>query len=179
MSDAGKLIQRYSGSCSRNDCFVLALARQEQCVLLAGDHGLRNAAEMESTPVRGTIWVIERFVRRRIITRQRALSAYLRHAGKGPAPAMEYSLQAIERSLMDSEVKIGLANSVIPLLMPETNPTMCRRECLGALRFAFPVFRSKILRAVRIENFAVRVNRRDLSVSHSSAPLFARLSGFG
>lgn len=55
MVDAERLIQRYGGPCSRNDCFVLALARQEQCVLLTGDQGLRNAAKAEATPVKGTI----------------------------------------------------------------------------------------------------------------------------
>ena len=76
MSDTEELIRRYGESCSRNDCFVLALARQEQCVLLTGDQDLRNAAEAESTPVRGTIWVIEHLIKHRIITKQRALSAY-------------------------------------------------------------------------------------------------------
>lgn len=83
MADAGELMQRYGGSCSRNDCFVLALARQEQCVLLTGDHGLRNAAEMESTPVRGTIWVIEHLIKHRMITKQRALSVYQAMQGRG------------------------------------------------------------------------------------------------
>ena len=76
MSDAGRLIQRYGDSCSRNDCFVLALARQEQCVLLTGDQGLRNAAETEATLTKGTIWVIEHLLKHRIITKQQALSAY-------------------------------------------------------------------------------------------------------
>ena len=83
MSDAGRLIQRYGESCSRNDCFVLALARQEQCVLLTGDHYLRKAAEAESTPAKGTIWVIEHLVEHRIITRQRACSAYQAMQEKG------------------------------------------------------------------------------------------------
>ncbi len=38
-----ELTQRYTNS-SRNDCFALALARQEKCLLLTGDKALRNAA---------------------------------------------------------------------------------------------------------------------------------------
>lgn len=83
MSDAHRLIRRYGKSCSRNDCFVLALAKQEQCVLLTGDYGLRNAAETESTPVRGTIWVIEHLIKHRMIAKQHALSVYQAMQGRG------------------------------------------------------------------------------------------------
>lgn len=76
MSDANRLVRRYGKSCSRNDCFVLALARQEQCVLLTGDQDLRNAAKAETTPVKGTIWVIEHLIKHKIISTQRAFSAY-------------------------------------------------------------------------------------------------------
>ena len=83
MFDAGKLIRRYGESCSRNDCFVLALARQEKCVLLTGDQNLRNAAEAEATPVKGTIWVIECLFKNQVIAKQDAFSAYQAMREKG------------------------------------------------------------------------------------------------
>ena len=39
---------------SSNDCFALALAKQEQCPLLTGDMALRKAAEKEAAIVKGT-----------------------------------------------------------------------------------------------------------------------------
>lgn len=58
MSDAANLIARYSRA-SRNDCFALALARQENCPLLTGDRELVRAAENENVPASGTIWLVE------------------------------------------------------------------------------------------------------------------------
>lgn len=58
MSYAVELIPRYT-SASRNDCFALALAAQEQCTLLTGDKALRNAAEAELVMVRGTFWLVD------------------------------------------------------------------------------------------------------------------------
>lgn len=53
---------------SRNDCFALALAKQESCPLLSGDQALRKAAEQEAVVVRGTIWLVEQLIHHRIIT---------------------------------------------------------------------------------------------------------------
>jgi predicted nucleic acid-binding protein len=77
MSYAMELIPRYTKA-SRNDCFALALAAQEQCTLLTGDRALRNAAETESVMVRGTLWLVELMVRQRLITIEQAREAYQR-----------------------------------------------------------------------------------------------------
>lgn len=61
---------------SRNDCFALALARQEQCPLLSGDRALRTLASQEAVVVMGTIWLVEQMVQQKIITIQVAKDAY-------------------------------------------------------------------------------------------------------
>ncbi len=53
-----QLLQKYPKP-SRNDCFALALAVQENCPLLTGDKDLRDAAEQENAEVKGTVWLIE------------------------------------------------------------------------------------------------------------------------
>lgn len=72
---AGELITRY-GQPSRNDCFALALANQENCPLLTGDQDLVKAAESERVPVNGTIWLVEQMVHEAIITVEEAQDAY-------------------------------------------------------------------------------------------------------
>ena len=67
LMDTAGLIRRYA-ELSRNDCFALALARQEQCLLLTGDQALRKAAEMEQVKTNGTIWGVEQIVMHQIIT---------------------------------------------------------------------------------------------------------------
>ncbi len=57
MTHAGELISRHR-RVSRNDCFALALAHQEECPLLTGDKALRIAADSESIPVKGTLWLV-------------------------------------------------------------------------------------------------------------------------
>lgn len=61
---------------SRNDCFALALARQEQCPLLSGDRALRTLASQEAVVVMGTIWLVEQMVQQKIISIQVAQDAY-------------------------------------------------------------------------------------------------------
>ncbi len=75
MMDAFALIQQYGGP-SRNDCFALALARQEQCPLLTGDKALRKAAESESVMVKGTLWVVEQMVQQNLLDKIEAHRAY-------------------------------------------------------------------------------------------------------
>ena len=77
MYDAAELIKRY-GELSRNDCFSLALARQEQCPLLTGDQALRKAAEMEWVKTNGTIWAVNQLVKHQIIDKPEAKAAYIR-----------------------------------------------------------------------------------------------------
>lgn len=82
MIDAYNLTQKYC-SPSRNDCFALALARQEQCPLLTGDKRLRNAAEQEDVPVKGTLWVVEQMVIHKIINKDQGSQAYDRMKDSG------------------------------------------------------------------------------------------------
>lgn len=74
---AVELVGRVRGP-SRNDCFALALARQENCPLLSGDEALRKAALLEAVEVKGTLWVVEELVRSEVITVEQAHEAYLR-----------------------------------------------------------------------------------------------------
>lgn len=97
MLDAERLIKQYGKSCSRNDCFVLALAGQEKCSLLTGDEKLRAAADGETTPVKGTIWVIECLVEHKIITKQRAFSAYQFMKKKGRRLPWEMAYERLEK----------------------------------------------------------------------------------
>lgn len=68
---------------SRNDCFALALAKQEACPLLTGDSALRELAENNSVIVMGTIWVVEILVRQGIIDIEAARGAYTRMRSNG------------------------------------------------------------------------------------------------
>lgn len=72
---AFELTQRY-GNPSRNDCFALALAKQEQCPLLTGDMALRKAAQKEAVVVNGTLWVVEQLVIHAVIDLGAAKGAY-------------------------------------------------------------------------------------------------------
>lgn len=72
-----ELSSRVSGP-SRNDCFALASARQENCPLLSGDRDLRRTAENEDIEVHGTIWLVEQMIINQIITVPRARRAYKR-----------------------------------------------------------------------------------------------------
>ena len=82
MLDAADLIRRYSGL-SRNDCFTLALARQERCPLLTGDKDLREAAEREAVIAKGTVWLVEQMVTHQIIDKLQAKAAYDRMKANG------------------------------------------------------------------------------------------------
>lgn len=73
---AHALIERVSGP-SRNDCFALALAKQESCPLLTGDKALREVAVQENVEVMGTIWLVEQMVMEQIISVEQAENAYL------------------------------------------------------------------------------------------------------
>ncbi|MDH0316066.1 MULTISPECIES: PIN domain-containing protein [Aeromonas] len=68
---------------SRNDCFALALAKQEACPLLTGDSALRELAENNSVIVMGTLWAVEMLVRQRIINIETAKEAYTRMRSNG------------------------------------------------------------------------------------------------
>lgn len=60
----------------RNDLFALALARQENCLLLTGDALMRVLAEAEGREVHGTLWLVGELVRAGRIRAARARQAY-------------------------------------------------------------------------------------------------------
>ncbi|HHF3239455.1 TPA: PIN domain-containing protein [Vibrio alginolyticus] len=68
---------------SRNDCFALALAKQEQCPLLTGDMALRVAAEKEAAIVKGTIWLVIQLVVHQQINTEQARDAYRKMKANG------------------------------------------------------------------------------------------------
>jgi predicted nucleic acid-binding protein len=61
---AERLIEKYrSLGASINDLLALALAWQEKCSLLTGDHRLRTVGQTEGVDVHGTLWLIEQMLR--------------------------------------------------------------------------------------------------------------------
>ena len=99
MAYAMELIPRYTNA-SRNDCFALALATQEECTLLTGDKALRQAAETESVLVRGTLWLVELMVRQQLISVGQAHEAYQRMKESGrrlPWKVAEAMLAELEK----------------------------------------------------------------------------------
>lgn len=82
MQQVFQLTQTYSQP-SRNDCFALALAKQESCPLVTGDRNLRRAAEAEQVEVYGTLWLVERLVENGIINKTQAHAAYERMEERG------------------------------------------------------------------------------------------------
>ncbi|WP_339724123.1 PIN domain-containing protein [uncultured Paraglaciecola sp.] len=93
------LTQQYKKP-SRNDCFALALAKQEKCPLLTGDRDLRIAAENEAVVVVGTIWLITQLVQHELITAELARIAYdkMKDAGRRlPWDKAELKLRELNR----------------------------------------------------------------------------------
>lgn len=94
-----ELTQRYTNP-SRNDCFALALAKQENCPLLTGDKALRCAAANEAVMVQGTLWVVEQLVRQQLVSIDQARSAYekMKQAGRRlPWALAETKLAELEK----------------------------------------------------------------------------------
>jgi predicted nucleic acid-binding protein len=75
LKEVTTIIEKYPKP-SRNDCFALMLAKQEQCPLLTGDEDLRSAAREEGVACMGTLWVVEHMVQYDIITKKTAFNAY-------------------------------------------------------------------------------------------------------
>lgn len=85
---------------SRNDCFALALAKQEQCPLLTGDMALRIAAEKEAAIVKGTIWLVSQLVVHEQIDTDQARVAYEQMKANGrrlPWQIAEQELAKLEQ----------------------------------------------------------------------------------
>lgn len=72
---AENLIRTYSGP-SRYDCFAMALAKQEKCLLITGDKRLRIAAEKEGIIVKGSLWIVEALITQDIINIKKAKEAF-------------------------------------------------------------------------------------------------------
>lgn len=86
---------------SRNDCFALALAKQESCPLLTGDMALRNAAEKEAAIVNGTIWLVSQLVVHQQINTEQARTAYKLMQANGrrlPWNIAEQELSLLEKN---------------------------------------------------------------------------------
>lgn len=58
---------KYGEAASRNDYLALALAKQEACDLLTGDHALKDAARGEGVKVRGTVWLLCEMVKNQLL----------------------------------------------------------------------------------------------------------------
>ena len=96
---AADLASRYRKP-GRLDLTALALAEQEQCLLLTGDRDLKEAAENEGVEVRGTLWLCECLVEEGIVTVDALASAYRQMKNSGrrlPWKATEYQLKRLRR----------------------------------------------------------------------------------
>ncbi|WP_415882618.1 PIN domain-containing protein [Neptuniibacter sp. QD34_54] len=67
MGYAMGLMENYGGP-SANDCFALALAKQEDCPLVTGDKRLRKAADQEQVSKLGTIWLLEQLLEHNLVS---------------------------------------------------------------------------------------------------------------
>jgi predicted nucleic acid-binding protein len=77
VEDTGSLYQRHrSSGVSVNDCMALALAKQEDCLLLTGDSALRQVSILEEVDVRGTIWLVGELMEAKVISVDQAARAY-------------------------------------------------------------------------------------------------------
>jgi hypothetical protein len=82
---ADRLIEKYrSLGASINDLLALALAWQEKCPILTGDHRLRTAGQTEGIDVHGTLWLIEQMFQARTINYRQVEAGYekMRAAGR-------------------------------------------------------------------------------------------------
>jgi rRNA-processing protein FCF1 len=89
------LRQRYRRP-SVPDLFALLLARREGVLLLTGDRHLRQAADQEGVPVRGTLWVLDTLVEQRRVAPADAARSLQRMIDRGtrlPTQACDLRLQ--------------------------------------------------------------------------------------
>jgi rRNA-processing protein FCF1 len=91
---AESLINKAAGP-SSNDCFALALSKQEKCPLLTGDRALKKLAEKESVIVMGTIWVVEQLVTHSIISKTDAEKSYAKMKQNGRRLPWDLALQQL------------------------------------------------------------------------------------
>lgn len=86
----------YATGVSSNDCFALALAKQERCPLLTGDQRLRGVAEREGVVVMGTIWVVSQLVQHQCLSVSDAQNAYIRMRANGRRLPWETAFSSLE-----------------------------------------------------------------------------------
>ena len=91
---AESLINKARGP-SSNDCFALALSKQEKCPLLTGDRALKKLAEEESVIVMGTIWVVEQLVTHSIISKADAEKSYAKMRTNGRRLPWDIAIQQL------------------------------------------------------------------------------------
>lgn len=89
------LAERASGP-SRNDCFALCLAKQEDCPLLTGDRALRELAQSEGVEVKGTIWIVEEMIHHGLMTTEEAKQAYLKMQNVGRRLPWDIAFRRLE-----------------------------------------------------------------------------------
>ena len=69
---------------SFTDLFALGLAKQRQWPLLSGDSGLREVTVKENVEIHGTIWILERMVKCKVLSLERGRFALrlMRNSGR-------------------------------------------------------------------------------------------------
>ncbi len=81
-----------------NDLLALALALSNRWTLVTGDADLRDVAQTELVVVHGTLWLVERMVRERVIPVRRAEAGFKRMRSDGrrlPWPMVEELLERL------------------------------------------------------------------------------------
>lgn len=82
---------------SRNDCFAIALAKQERCPLLSGDRDLRKLAEEELITVKGTLWIIETMIKESLLSVDKARIAYQKMRDSGRRLPWDIALRNLDK----------------------------------------------------------------------------------
>ena len=96
MMYAFEITQKAHGP-SRNDCFAIALAKQERCPLLSGDRDLRKLAEEELITVKGTLWIIETMIKESLLSVDNARVAYQKMRDSGRRLPWDIALRNLDR----------------------------------------------------------------------------------
>jgi len=73
-----ELKARYPSDLSINDLAALFVAKKMGLMLLTGERLLRQAAEAEGVTVRGTLWLLNHMVSRKVVPPRRAAEAIVR-----------------------------------------------------------------------------------------------------
>ncbi|MGD0951750.1 MAG: hypothetical protein ABR985_05050 [Methanotrichaceae archaeon] len=63
------MVQKYPKHPGRIDLFALVLAIEEKTTLLTGDNALRKAALQEGVDVHGIIWLLDKMIQDKVISK--------------------------------------------------------------------------------------------------------------